>query len=151
MEVPSIDFVAYKPDGSVVLLAEAKSRRGTSEAWAAKLRRNMMSHGVLPESEFFLIATPDRIYGWKQQNLPASEVPPQFQVDAEKALRPYLGSLEKTHEGISPSAFELVVLKWLTDISEARQEELECDSSLDPLVSSGLISSLNDARIEPSS
>ena len=44
-----IDLIAYDPTGKVVLLAEAKSRQGTSEAWAAKLRRNMLAHGVLPK------------------------------------------------------------------------------------------------------
>lgn len=39
-----IDFIAYDADGKVVLLAEAKSRRGTSASWAAKLRRNMLAH-----------------------------------------------------------------------------------------------------------
>lgn len=65
-----IDFIAYNRDGTVVLLAEAKSRRGTSEAWAAKLRRNMLAHGVLPKSQYFLIATPERMYGWRQEDLP---------------------------------------------------------------------------------
>jgi hypothetical protein len=45
-----IDFIAYDADGKVVLLAEAKSRRGTSASWAAKLRRNMLAHSVLPRS-----------------------------------------------------------------------------------------------------
>jgi hypothetical protein len=105
MQSSSIDFIAYRPDGKVVLLAEAKSRRGTSESWAAKLRRNM-------------------------------------------ALSTYFRSLEKSSEEITPNAFELVVLKWLTDISETSQRGLEHDPSLAPLIESGLISSLNDAHIE---
>lgn len=32
-----IDFVAYDREGRVLVLAEAKSRRGTSESWAARL------------------------------------------------------------------------------------------------------------------
>jgi hypothetical protein len=56
-----IDFIAYNADGTVVLLAEAKTRHGTSEEWAAKLRRNMLAHGLLPRAEYFLIATPEQI------------------------------------------------------------------------------------------
>src|SRR5215216_3652568 len=73
-----IDFVAYDPEGRVLLLAEAKSRHGTSESWAARLRRNMLSHGMLPWSKYFLIATPERIYLWKQPQPNATEVPPEF-------------------------------------------------------------------------
>src|SRR5580692_429073 len=83
-----IDFIAYNPDGTVALLAEAKSRRGTTESWAAKLRRNMLSHGVLPRSQYFLIATPERMYGWRHAELTVSEAPPQFTIDAGRALAP---------------------------------------------------------------
>src|SRR5271170_5162735 len=84
-----IDFIAYNPDGTVLLLAEAKSRRGTSAGWATKLRRNMLAHGVLPSAKYFLIATPERIYGWTEGDLSPSEVPPQFTIDSEKVLAPY--------------------------------------------------------------
>src|ERR1017187_7819118 len=62
-----IDFVAYDRDGGVLLLAEAKSRHGTSQDWAAGLRRNMLAHGLLPWAKYFLIATPERMYLWKQE------------------------------------------------------------------------------------
>ena len=94
-----IDFIAYNADGTVVLLAQAKSWRGTLESWAVKLRRNILNHGVLPRAKYFLIATPERIYGWRQENLPASEVPPQFTIDADQALAPYFDSSSKHNLG----------------------------------------------------
>jgi hypothetical protein len=148
MQHPLIDFIAYGPDGKVVLLAEAKSRRGTSESWAAKLRRNMLAHGMLPSSQFFLIATPERMYGWSQENLPPSEVPPQFLVDAKKVLQPYFAKLKQNPKDISPSAFELLILTWLTDIARSTLDQIEPDPSLAPLVESGLLSSLQEAQIE---
>lgn len=148
MQHPLIDFIAYKPDGKVVLLAEAKSRRGTSESWAAKLRRNMLAHGMLPSSQFFLIATPERIYGWGHEDMPPSEVPPQFLVDARKALQPYFAKLKEGPEDISPGAFELLILTWLTDISRLTVDQIERNPSLAPLVESGLLSSLREAQIE---
>src|ERR1700693_2670807 len=90
-----IDFIAYNADGTVLLLAEAKSRHGTSEEWAAKLRRNMLAHGVLPPSKYFLIATPERMYGWEQENPSSSEVPPQFTIDAQEVLAPYFAKLNQ--------------------------------------------------------
>src|SRR2546421_180080 len=97
----AIDFIAYNADGTVLLLAEAKSRHGTSEAWAAKLRPNMLAHGVLPRAKYFLIATPERMYGWKQENLSVDEVPPQFIIDAQKALTPYFAKLGQDPAHIS--------------------------------------------------
>ncbi len=143
-----IDFIAYDRDGKVVLLAEAKNRHGTSEAWAAKLRRNMLAHGILPNSQYFLIATPERIYGWRQEDLPAIDIPPQFTVDAQKALAPYFSKLGQNPAQISPDAFELLVLMWLTDIARLSGRQADLDPSLRSLFESGLLSSLQQAEIE---
>jgi hypothetical protein len=144
----AVDFIAYNADGTVVLLAEAKSRHGTSDAWAAKLRRNMLAHGVLPRAKYFLIATPERMYGWKQENLTIDEVPPQFTIDAQKALAPYFTRLNQDPAHISPKAFELLVLTWLTDIARSAEYREKLDPSLDSLSESGLLSSLRQAQIE---
>jgi len=151
MPNPPIDLIAYRPDGSVVLLVEVKSLRGTSETWAAKLRRDMLSHGALPNAQFFLIATPDRIYGWHQQDLPPSEVPPQFLLDGSKTLEPYFQKFKQNPDKISPGAFELLVLTWLTDVARTSVEMKDEDPSFEPLVASGLLLSLSHAQIEMNS
>jgi hypothetical protein len=143
-----IDFIAYDANGSVVLLAEAKSRHGTSEAWAAKFRRNMLAHGALPQSKYFLIATPERMYGWKQENLNFDEVPPDFTIDAHKALAPYFAKFDQDPARITPEAFELLVLTWLTDIARSEEYLRKLDPSLQSLSDSGLLSSLRQAHIE---
>lgn len=145
---PAIDIIAYDPDGHVVLLAEAKSRRGTSEMWAAKLRRNMLAHGVLPRASYFLIATPERMYGWQQENHPLNDAPPQFTVDSRKALAPYFRKLSQDPSNVSPNAFELLVLTWLTDISRSAEERADVDPSLKSLSESGLLASLRRAQIQ---
>ncbi len=143
-----IDFIAYDPEGQIVLLAEAKNRHGTSDSWAAKLRRNMLAHGVLPKSQFFVIATPERIYGWKQDNSSPMDMLPQFTVDATRALQPYYARLNQKSVDISPRAFELLILTWLTDIARSTLDQPEIDPSLASLAESGLLSSLQKAEIE---
>ena len=143
-----IDFIAYNADGTVVLLAEAKIRHGTSETWAAKLRRNMLAHGVLPRAEYFLIATPERMYGWKQENLSENDVPPQFIVDARKALAPYFAKFHQDPANIGPEAFDLLILSWLNEIARNPAHGAELDASLRSLSDSGLLSSLSRAQIE---
>jgi hypothetical protein len=143
-----IDFIAYDTDGAVVLLAEAKSRHGTSESWAAKLRRNMLAHGGLPRAKYFLIATPERIYGWKQDSLPLDDVLPQFTIDAQKALGRYFAQLKQDPANVGPRAFELLILTWLTDISRSVDNRTDLDPSLRTLSESGLLSALRQAQIE---
>ncbi len=144
----AIDFIAYNADGTVLLLAEAKSRHETSEAWAAKLRRNMLAHGVLPKAKYFLIATPDRMYGWKQENLSFDEVLPEFTINAQKVLAPYFVKFNQHPAHISPKAFELLVLTWLTDLARSVEYRADLDPSLESLSESGLLSSLRHAQIE---
>ena len=88
-----IDFIAYDNAGRIILVAEVKRRLGTSERWATHFRRNMLAHGFLPKSPFFLIATPERMYFWKQDQQGAGDEPPSFTLDAAKALEPYLERL----------------------------------------------------------
>lgn len=143
-----IDFVAYNADGGVVLLAEAKSRSGTSESWAAKLRRNMLAHGILPRSQYFLIATPEVMYGWRQEGLPVTEVPPQFTIDTKVALAPYFDQFEVDPANIGPEVFEFLIHTWLTDIAKSTGDRSITDPSLKPLSESGLLSSLQQAEIQ---
>src|ERR1039458_7027169 len=116
-EHSGIDFVAYDREGRVLLLAEAKSRSGTSKSWAARLRRNMLSHGVLPWAKYFLIATPELMYLWKQERPDLAEMPPEFTIDAANVFQPYFQKLHQEPSKIGPEAFELLVLTWLTDIA----------------------------------
>jgi hypothetical protein len=141
-----IDFVAYDRDGRVVLLAEAKSRRGTSEDWATRLRRNMLAHGLLPWAKYFLIATPERMYLWKQERNNPPEAPPEFTIDAAKVFLPYFQKLRQEPSEIGPEAFELLVLTWLTDVAQSHGRELKEDPSSAWL--SELTGSLQQARIE---
>lgn len=141
-----IDFVAYDREGRVVLLAEVKSRRGTSEYWAARLRKNMLSHGILPWAKYFLIATPERMYLWKQERANQAEVPPEFTIDAAKVFQPYFQKLHQEPSKIGPEAFELLVLTWLTDVARSGEHNQKQDPSSAWL--SELTGSLQQARIE---
>ena len=141
-----IDFAAYDREGRVVLLVEAKSRRGTSEHWAAQLRRNMLAHGILPWAKYFLIATPERMYLWKQEHPNPGDVPPEFTIDAAKIFQPYFQKLHQEPSNIGPEAFELLVLTWLTDIARSGEHNLKQDTSSPWL--SELTGSLQHAHIE---
>lgn len=141
-----IDFVAYDREGRVLLLAEAKSRRGTSESWAARLRKNMLSHGLLPLARYFLIATPERMYLWRQERVDPDEALPEYTIDAEEVFQPYFQKLHQEPLNIGPEAFELVVLTWLTDIASSGGHKLNQGPASAWL--SELTGSLQQARIE---
>lgn len=144
-----IDFIAYDQTGRAVLVAEVKRRLGTSEQWAADFRRNMLAHGALPQTPFFLIATPERMYFWKQDQQGHPDDRPNFTLDAVKALQPYLDKLGKSASAVGGQALELIVSSWLSDIAAAPPATYGSqDPSTRWLRESGLLGSLAAGRIE---
>jgi hypothetical protein len=108
----------------------------------------MLSHGTLPDALFFLIATPERLYFWKQNHPDAAEEPPQFTIDATAEFKPYLDRLERTYLTLSEQALEVLVYLWLTDLARSGSAGARNDPSMRWLSDSGLIDSLEKARIE---
>jgi hypothetical protein len=147
MALPNgVDFVAYDERGRPVLLVEVKSIHETSELWATRFRRNLLEHGTLPSTPFFLIATPERLYFWRQDA--AEEEPPQFTMDATPELKPYFERFKQTPEGTGGEVLALILFSWLTDMAESGQSRVNEDSSLKWLSGSGLLEALKRARIE---
>jgi hypothetical protein len=144
----AIDFVAYDKRGQAILLVEATSSQNTSELWAAQFRRNLLEHDTLPTARFFLIATPLRMYFWRQDDPSPREEPPQFTLDATTELKPYFEKFKESPETISRQAIDLILFCWLTDMAEFGQMRAERDSSLSWLSESGLLEALKRARIE---
>lgn len=142
-----VDLIAYDHLGRLVLLAEVKGRLGRSQHWATDLRRNMLAHGVLPQAPFFLIATPERMYFWKDQN-DRADAPPSFTLDAAQALKPYVDRLNLPSQAVGGQALEMLVASWLSDLSRAPIADLKLDPATQWLAESGLLDALGAGRIE---
>jgi hypothetical protein len=97
-------------------------------------------------AKFFLIATPERIYLWRQENSSPEEVPPEFTIDGAKEFQPYFRRLHQEPSDIGHEEFELLVLMWLTDIARP-DENIQRQYLSSPLLSE-LTGLLQDARIE---
>src|SRR5579863_6459281 len=145
-----VDFVAYGDRGQPVLLVEVKSQRQTSDVWAARFRRNLLAHGTLPKAPFFLIATPERMYFWRQDDPRPIEELPQFTMDATYELKPYFEKFKQTSEKAGGQVLELILFSWLVDLAESGQLRAKHDSSVKWLSDSGLLDALSSARIEVS-
>jgi len=132
------DLVVYDRNGQIVLITEIKRKKGVSAEWAAKWRRNMLSHGSLPDAKFFMIALPDRFYIWKDAGTVPETTAPTYEIDAEPLLKPYLNESGILSEDISPQSFELVVSAWLNSILQFRAPLNHEDDSLNWINRTGL-------------
>jgi hypothetical protein len=136
------DLVAYDPEGRIVLVAEVKSRTNTSRDWATRMRRNVLAHGLVPSSRFFLLALPDKLYLWKDVGTAPEMVEPTYEIDATPFFRPYYEKAKIAPDELSGQSFELIVISWLNvliwsgvseDVPEAQRRSIEDSGLLDAL------------------
>ncbi len=87
------DFSLYDPFSQLAALVDIRSVRGTSTDWAAKLRRDLLAHDEVPRGPFLLVATPERIFLWRDEAEGDPLATPDYEADAEPLFRPYLPKL----------------------------------------------------------
>jgi hypothetical protein len=141
------DLALYDRDGQLAVVAEVKNKLGTSGEWAAKLRRNILAHGGFRGAEFFLLATPDRLYLWKGAGLEPAVVPPTYEIDARSIFQPYLERTGTDSGAMSESAFELVVGAWLADLTRSEEPSKELAERQGWLIESGFLNAVRNGRV----
>lgn len=140
------DFMVYTPGNELLLVVEVKSTKNESAAWAAKLRRNLLEHGAVPDSPFFLLVLPEHVYLWK--NAPSTqEVPPSFVSHTKVLLKPYLSRFREHYSQLSESSLELAVRSWLNDMASPASRQLMSEDENSLLVDSGLASQLRHGAL----
>lgn len=145
---PQADLTLYDRDGRPTAVVEIKNKMGTGREWAAQLRRNILAHGDFRSVEYFLLATPDRLYLWRGAGGKAVPGDPTFEIDAHPYLQPYFARARVDPATVSRQAFELIVGSWLADLmrSDSRTEKRESEQSW--LVDSGFLSAVSNGRVE---
>jgi hypothetical protein len=142
------DFFLYDRIGRLAAVIEVRNRRRASSQWAAELRRNLLAAvETYRGAPFFLLATPDRLYLWKDAPTDLTEdsppVLPDYEVDAKPLFSPYLGRSGRKLEEIHRPTFELIVLSWLWDLIRQARDA----SELVELEESGLRDAAKNGRI----
>lgn len=140
------DFMVYTRGNDLVLVVEVKAPKNESEQWAATLRRNLLAHGAVPDSPFFLLVLPEHVYLWK--NSPGiPEVAPTFVARTKDLLDPYLPTLDYDYSRLSESSLELAVRSWLTDVTNPSHREQTGEIQNRLLVDSGLASQIRHGAL----
>jgi hypothetical protein len=139
------DLLVYSPTDELQLVVEVKNKRGASDQWASRLRRNLVAHSIIPKAKFFLLALPEHLWLWRDtQSL--EDVPPDFKVATRDVLRPYLRHWPKDFP--SENTFELLVKSWLSDLTHSHLSKESVPSELRWLFDSGLYDSIRLGNVE---
>ncbi len=141
------DLVVYDRNGQIILIAEIKKKTGVSAEWAAKWRRNMLSHGNMPDAKYFMIAMPDRFYIWENAGTDPEPAAPTFEIDAKQVLKPYLNDSGLSLEEISPQSFEFIVTSWLNSVLQTGEPLNHENKVINGIYKSGLPAAITGGYI----
>ena len=141
----SADIVVLSPDNQVQLIVEVKSIKGTTDDWAAKMRRNLMTHALIPKSKFFLLALPGSLYLWRNITS-ADAVQADYKVRAVEVLEPYVGDIPL--EQLSENSLELVLRSWLSNLVSSNLTRETAGPGLRWVFDSGLYETIQHGSIE---
>lgn len=140
------DLIVRSADNKPQLLVEVKTRRGADAQWAASLRRNLFEHTNLPSAPYFLLALPDRFYLWKGAS--RTEIQPNYEIDANEVLGPYLKDLPFSLSDLTGQSLELLVRNWLEDVVSDNQVNWSETRATAQLRLSGLYDAIKDGLID---
>ncbi len=110
-------------------------------------RRNMLAHGVVPKSQFLLIALPDRLYLWKDSGNTPELVEPTYEIDPTPFFQPYYERAKIPPDKLSGRSFELIVTSWLNELIHFGIPANVPDKQKQLIQESGLLEALKGGTI----
>ena len=142
------DVLVDDRNGQLTLVVEVKRKTNTSPEWAAKLRRNILAHGIFPKAPYFLMVFPDKFYLWANAESFQDQSEPTYTIDASPILQPYFERAGVMADQISGESLELIVTSWLGEVIHSEQLPENIDTSQQWLFESGLYAALAGGRFE---
>jgi hypothetical protein len=141
------DLAVYNRHGQLTALVEIKNKPSTSRAWAAQLRHNLLAHGGYDTADFFLLATPDWLYLWKNVSTAPPLAEPTYVINAQPLFTPYCVDAGLDGRAFSNHAFELVVIAWLSDLIRSDTPPEQHAKGQRWLVESGFLPAVHNGRL----
>ncbi|AFY60205.1 hypothetical protein [Synechococcus sp. PCC 6312] len=142
------DLSVNNRNGQRVLVVEVKRKINVSPEWAAKLRRNILSHGTFPNAQYFLMVFPDKFYLWSNAEADLEPREPTYTIDASPIFQPYFDRAGVTADQISEASLELIIASWLGEIIYSDQLPEKIDTTQHWLIESGLYAVSVGGRLE---
>ncbi|HXL36123.1 MAG TPA: hypothetical protein VN954_02855 [Ktedonobacteraceae bacterium] len=140
---PRPNILIQSSEGYPIAVVEVKNQQNLSRDIATKFRRNMLAHGLLAQIPYFLLASQDVGYLWKEPKYVSYNTPPNYEFPMDKVVTRYLK--REPGQRLYGAELELVVLQWLTDLTQGTQENVE-----EPEITlsiSGFIESIKGATV----
>ena len=139
------DLVAFSPKGHLVLIVECKGGMDASPRAAARFRRNLLAHGLIPPVPYYMLAYPGTLFVWKQST--PAEAEADFKASTGSILEHYALGVADPTAGIAGSTLEIVLYSWLGDLTSGLRKP-RGDSDADAmLVRAGIYDEIRNGKI----
>ena len=138
------DLVVRSSDETIALIVEVKARSHVTDEWASTLRRNLVTHHMVPHTAFFLLALKDYFYLWKPSHSKSS-AKFDYKIPANIVLDKYLGNLSLAN--LSEFSLELLLSTWLGDLANSQISEDEYPEFAS-IIRSGLYEAIKGGAIQ---
>lgn len=138
------DFAVFGRDGQLAAIAEAKMKPDIGAGWAAAWLRNYLGHQMSAAPPFVILATPDKVYIWKEPS--GQSLEPTAVTDARRLFGSYLPPSAASASDLSSRAFEFVVGAWLNDLSHHLWQPSAPDE-INTLQETGLLQAIANGRV----
>ncbi len=141
------DLAAYDKDGQLALVVETKSRLHTSADWAARMRRNLLSHGIVPRGEYFMLAMPDNLYLWHGNIVDSETAVPDYIINARPLFKRYLDVVIEEAIALRDESLAILVGSWIGDLMAHGLPGDLPEPQRGLLVKSGLVDAIKGGRV----
>ncbi len=141
------DIVVYDQAKNIQLIVEVKNKLGASAEWAAQMRRNLLTHAVVPNAPYFLLALPDTSYLWANSNTQLGEVLPNYELKTKEILSPYINEAKLSLDSLNEYSFALLIVSWLQEVVNSQLPEKKNGYSLQWLLDSGLYEAIKGGSV----
>lgn len=117
------DILIRSPEGSPIAVVEVKNIQNLSLKEVIDLRHSIALSGVAAQAPYFLLLSQDVGYLWKKTKHESLNEPPTAQFPMDKVVTRY--SSNHSNRRLYNEVLEILVLQWLTNLSENPQQTTE--------------------------
>src|SRR5260370_19460279 len=103
----------------------------------------MVVHGLLSQIPYFLLASQDVGFLWKEPKFVSYDTPPTYEFRMEKVINRYI--TREPGQRLYGAELELIVLQWLTDLTQETKKNAEAPEKT--LALSGFSASIKWATV----
>jgi hypothetical protein len=135
------DIIIKNKEDQTIAMVEVKNSQNLSKEIADNFRRNLIAHGLISNTPYFLILSQDKGFLWNQKSEETKKI---YEFSVKKILEKYIPEIDSGNR-LKGQQLEFFIFQWLNDLALRHKENITEINT--PLASSGFIHDIQDANV----